>query len=209
MPLSVPPFSFFRTPAPDEMANRLVCAVPEEVREEAYDLLVDNILPVKLAAIDRHPRPQRLTAVVYKDLARRLSSKPPNMRVHMLRLYAFEVFILYMAREALNLAVVRFVLGQSDLEVESLGHWRTAQVTELAMLQSEDIADIASRALESLIDWRDRVVESYPVEWHRHKAQYRIVRSTLEAAVAGSFQRAGGALYDFLCERGKTPEKLD
>lgn len=205
MTLTVPPFSFYQVPEPHEMADKLVLGIVEEEREEAHELLVENILPVKLAAIEHHPRPQRLTAVVYRELARLLSGKPPNMRLHALRLRAFEVFILYMVREGLNLAIARFVLDNSDLDASSLGHWRSQQVAELQALSTADIADIAERALDSVEQWKTSITDSYPAEWSKHKDTYRQVRCALQSAATGDFERASGPLLEFLQQCGRAP----
>lgn len=208
MPLTVPPFSFYKVPKPREMADKLVLGMLEEERDEARELLVENILPVKLAAIDRHPRPQRLTAVVYREIARLLSGKPPNMRLHALRLCAFDVFIHYMTREALSLAVARFLLDHPDVADRDLGHWRSVQVGELLSLTSVDVCDIAERAIESVDQWKQGIIDSYPAEWSKHKDVYVQVHCALGSAATGQFERAGGHLYDFLCHCEQTPEHL-
>lgn len=208
MPLMVPPFSFYKVPEPHEMAAKLVLGILEEERNDAYELLVENILPVKLATIDRHPRPQRLTAVVYRELARLLSGKPPNMRLHALRLCAFDVFIHYMERETLSLAITRFVLDRPELNPEALGHWRSVQVTELLVLNAEDISDISERALENVAQWKTGIVDSYPAEWQRYKDIHQRVVHGLLSAATGNFERAGGQLHDFLRERGLSPDSL-
>ena len=208
MPLTVPPYSFYKVPKPHEMADKLVLAILEEERDEARGLLIQNILPVKLAAIDHHPRPQRLTAVVYREIAGLLSGKPPNMRLYALRLFAFDVFIQYMTREALNLAVTRFILDRPELADRDLGHWRSTQVKELLRLTAADITDIAERALDSVDQWKRGMVDGYPAEWGRHKDVHEQVHDTLHSAATGQFEGASGPLYDFLCQCEQAPERL-
>ncbi|MEM9489240.1 MAG: hypothetical protein AAGC55_08850 [Myxococcota bacterium] len=90
------------------MANLLVCAVPEAVRKAAYTSLVKTILPLKLAGLEEHPRPQRLCTVVYRDLAKVMMEKPAMLRLHVLKLQALDAEILHLGKESLNLALGRF-----------------------------------------------------------------------------------------------------
>lgn len=202
MSLTVPPFSFHKIPEPREMADKLVCAIPEHERSEAGAILVDNILSLKLAGMAYHPRPERLVAVVYKELARVISAKPPNMRLPTLRLYAFEVYIQYMVREATNLAIARFMLDHPDADDKGIDAWLVPQVQELRSLPVADIADMAARSLEGLQQWRASMVESYPTEWPKVRASHHLVLTALESAMSGRFERSAGQLHQFLCEVG-------
>lgn len=206
--LDVPPYSFYRVPEPHQMAAQLIRAIPENEREDATEILVEHILPIKLAGIEHHPRPQRMSAVVYREIARVLSSRPSNMRLHALRSHAFEVYIQYMVRESSSIAIARFLLSHPDIDQSSLGPWRTAQVEELCGLDVDDVVDIAQRSLEGVQQWREAVVDGYPAEWPKQKSKYKLVHATLTTAVSGDYTRAGGQLCEFLRAAGEQPDEL-
>ena len=209
MKLTVPPFSFHQVPTPRDMATNLVCAIPEPERKDASEVLVVQILPVKLAGIDKHPRPERLSAVVYKELARILSAKPPNMRLHTLKLYAVGTEIQRLAKDALNLAIARFLDGNTGaLDAEKLERWLTDPVQDLRMLSGQELAERAREMHAELGAWKERVTSEYPTEWDKHRVKHQQVRATLQAADTGSFDAATGSFLDFLRDAGRDPQEL-
>lgn len=209
MKLMVPPFSFDQVPQPREMAESLVCALPEAERSAATNLLLVRILPIKLAGLGSHPRPQRLTAVVYKDLARVLSAQPPNMRLHALKLYAIGTEIVRLGRDALHVAIARFLLGNTGtLDAEKLERWLSDAVQDLRMLSADELAERAREIRAEAEAWRQQVTSEYPAEWEKQKSKYMQVCATLDAAEAASFDRAAGQFYEFLRDADREPEEL-
>lgn len=209
MKLSVPPFSFHQVPTPRDMAAHLVCAIPESERDDASEVLVVQILPVKLAGIDKHPRPERLSAVVYKELARVLSAKPPNMRLHTLKLYALGTEISRLGKDALNLAIARFLDGNTgELDAEKLERWLTDPVQDLRMFSGQELAERAREMHAELAAWKERVTAEYPAEWDKYRARYRQVRVTLESAEKASFDAVAGSFFEFLRDAGREPQEL-
>lgn len=210
MKLTVPPFpNTYDTPMPRDMAKLLVCALPEADRTEASDLLVFHILPVKLSGIDHHPRPQRLTAVVYKELARILGARPANMRLHALKLVAVETEMVRLGRDALNVSIVRFLQEHSgNLDAERLERWITPSIQELRMLSVNEIITQTKNLREELESWKHRVTAEHPAEWDRHRIKYLQVRATLEATEIGSYTSAAGSFYEFLRDADMKAEEL-
>lgn len=209
MKLTVPPFSFHEVPTPQQMAEHLVCALPEPERKAAVALLVQKILPAKLAGLDVHPRPQRLSAVVYKELARVLSAQPPNMRLHTLKRYAIGTEITRLSRSALNLAIARFLLDNTgSLDAERLERWLTDAVQDLRMLSAEELAERAEEVRGELEAWKQQLTSEYPAEWDKHRVKYAQTRATLDAAATAGFDIAAGSFYEFLRDADREPEEL-
>lgn len=209
MKLTVPPFSFHEVPTPKDMADSLVCAIPEPERDDAGELLTRTILPIKLAGMEHHSRPQRLSAVVYKELARIISAQPPNMRLHTLKLYALGTDLLRMSRDAVNLAIVRFLHDNTgDLDAEKLERWLTNSVQDLRMLSVDELCERATEVKSELTAWQSRVFSEYPTEWDKHQAKYHQALVTLDAALNASFSAATGNFLDFLRDAGRDPEEL-
>ncbi|WP_428269846.1 hypothetical protein [Haliangium sp.] len=205
----MPPFSFHEVPLPRDMAKKLVSAVPESERDEASDLLVLRILPVKLAGIEQHSKPRRLSAVVYKELAKLLSSCPPNMRLHALRLHAVATEILRIGRESLSVAINRFLLHNTgNLDAEKLERWLNDSVQNLRMLSDEELVERARRLRFSLRAWKDQITADYPSEWQKHRLKYKQIESTLHAAETASFEAAAGSFLEFLRDADRDPDEL-
>ena len=210
MSLSVPPFpANDDTPSPQKMSNLLICALPEPDRKTANDLLVLQILPVKLAGIEYHPRPQRLSVVVYKELARILSGRPANMRLHALKLLAVETELHRLARDSLHLAIARFLLGNTgNLDAVRLERWLTPPVQDLRALSALEIANQAGALAQALDAWKHGVASEYPTEWPKHRVAFLQAQATMEAARDQSFDRACSSLLEFLRDAGRDPGEI-
>ncbi|ACY19254.1 hypothetical protein [Haliangium ochraceum] len=200
MKLTVLPFRPGDTPATlDHVAELLVAALPERDRKTALNLLVNRILPVKLAGIEVHPKPDRLASIVHRDLARTLSGKPPNMRLHALQVAALEADILAIGRDALHIAIARYLVDtNADPGNELLMPWIKPEVEELRTCSVDVLARRAEARIRSLRAWQDRVRGEYPAEWARARERYIQVRGWLVAAETGEFEGVTGNLDDFL-----------
>ncbi|MCG8417931.1 MAG: hypothetical protein MJE77_08320 [Proteobacteria bacterium] len=210
MSLTVPPFPpYDEIPSPQELANHLVCAVPEPDRKAASDLLVSRILPVKLAGIDHHPRPERLSVVVYKELARTLTARPANMRLHALKLVALGAELQRVFREALNLAIARFLIDHTgNLDAERLERWLNPAVQDLRMLSAEELTEQAVDLEKALKSWKYWVTGDYPTEWPKHRTVCLQTQAMIQSAKTASFDSATGSLLEFLRDADRKPEEL-
>ena len=210
MSLSVPPFpGNDEVPSTQKMSNLLVCALPEPDRKAANNLLVQQILPVKLAGIEYHPRPQRLSVVVYKELARTLSARPANMRLHALKLLAIETELQRLGRDALNLAIARFLLSNAGgLDAERLERWLTPPVQDLRELSEAEITGQADALAQSLESWKQSITSEYPPEWAKHRTTWQQTGAIIEAAKNAAFDKACGGLLEFLRDAGREPEEI-
>ena len=200
MNLSVRPYRPGETsPTLPAVAELLVAAVPQRDRKAARNLLVQRILPVKMAGLIHHPRPDRLAAVVHKELARVLSAKPPNMRLLVLKRAALDADMLAFSREAVHLAIARFLLQRPDVaDDENMAAWIKPEVESMRVLTSDDLTEIAQERLRDLRTWQEQLKSEVPAEWEKQRARYMQVRSALMAADTGDFDNATGMLQDFV-----------
>ena len=210
MTLSVPPFPVHKElPSVQEMADFLISALPEPDRKAASQLLVQQILPVKLAGIDDHPRPQRLTVVVYKELARILAGRPANMRLHALKVVAVDAELQRLSRDALNLSIARFLSSHAGtLDAEKLERWLTQPVQELRALSGQELTLQADALARALASWKQSVTRDFPTEWAKHRESYGQTQSAIDAAKSGSFDTASGGLLEFLRDAGQEPDSM-
>ena len=201
MTLTVPPFRPGDTlPSVDEVANLLASAIPEADRKTARKLLIERILPIKLAGLRSHQRPQRLMSVVYKDLARTLSGRPPNMRLHVLQAAALEAEIIGIGREAQNLAIARYLTVHPEtVDSDRIDPWLKLEVDKLRTGPPEILATRVQAALTQLDGWQQRAKAEYPVECERHRDKFVHIHQTLTAARSGRFDGVtGGTFQEFL-----------
>lgn len=201
MSLAVPPFRPGDTlPSSEEVAELLASAVPEVDRKIARRLLVDRILPAKLAGLAHHPRPQRLTSVVYKELARALAAKPGNMRLHALQVAALDADLLSLGRDVLHLAIARYLTEHPEAaEAERVGPWLKPDVDELRACSADGLAERIQTTQEQLDAWNQRARAEYPAEWEKLREKYVQVSQALLAARSGRFEDVtGGSLQEFL-----------
>lgn len=200
MKLTVLPFRPSETPPTlEQVAELLVAAIPPGDRKTATSLLVNRILPVKLAGLSSHPKPDRLASIVHKELARTLSAKPPNMRLHALQVAAIQADIQAISRDALNIAIARYLLEHPEAAgTEQVMPWLKPEVEELRGCSSEVLGRRAEARLRSLRVWHERVRTEFPAEWEKARERYVQVREWLLAAEEGAFERASGNLRDFL-----------
>lgn len=210
MSLTVPPFPHTdHILSPREMGALLVCGLPDEDRTAGMTLLVDKILPVKLSGIEQHPRPQRLSAVVYKELVRIISSQPPKLRLLALKLFSISVHLSRISRDATSLAIARFILmNAGNLDAEKLERWITPQVLDWRDLSVDEFRARADALRAELEEWRQRLVTDYPAEWDKYSVKHAHVQTTLDSAAAAAFDQAGGSLYEFLTEAGHTVDEI-
>ena len=209
MTLSVPPFpTNDELPSPQKMSNLLVCALPEPDRSAANKLLMQHILPVKLAGIDYHPRPQRLSVRVYIEISRELSARPANMRLHALKLVATGTELQRLSRDSLNLAITRFLLDNTgELDAEKLERWLTPAVQDLRELSESEITEQASALGKALESWKQSVASDYPAEWPKYRVTYRHTKATLDNITENNFDAACGSLLEFLRDAGRSPKE--
>lgn len=200
MKLTVLPFRPSETPPTlEQVAALLVAAIPPGDRKSANNLLVNRILPVKLAGLSSHPKPDRLAAHVHKELARVLSAKPPNMRLHALQVAAIQADIQAISRDALNIAIARYLLDHPEAAgTEQVVPWLKPEVEELRGCSGEVLGRRAEARLRSLRVWQERVRTEFPAEWEKARERYVQVREWLLAAEGGAFEHASGNLRDFL-----------
>lgn len=210
MTLSVPPFpTDDEIPSPQKMSNLLVCALPEPDRSAANKLLMQHILPVKLAGIDYHPRPQRLSVRVYIEISRELSARPANMRLHALKLVATGTELQRLSRDALNLAITRFLLHNTgELDAEKLERWLTPAVQDLRELSEPEIVGQASALGRALESWKRSVASEYPAEWSKYRLTFLQTEATLGNVARNTFDAACGSLLEFLRDAGRSPETI-
>lgn len=201
MSLTVPPFRPGDSlPSAEEVAELLASAVPESDRKTARGLLVDRILPAKLAGLATHPRPQRLTSVVYKELARALAARPANMRLHALQVAALEADLLSLGRDALHLAITRYLAVHPEAaDAERVGPWVKPEVDEMRECAADTLSARIQAVQEQLDAWSQQAKTEYPVEWEKHREKYVQVVQALIAARSGRFDDVtGGSLQEFL-----------
>ncbi|WP_428268682.1 hypothetical protein [Haliangium sp.] len=200
MSLTVLPFRPGDTPPTvEQLAELILAAIPDSDRKAATALLVNRILPVKLAGLDGHPKPERLAAIVHKDLARILSGKPPNMRLHALQVAAVQADIQAIGRDGLNLAITRYLADNPDAEhSEQVKPWLKPELDELRALPVDSVIRRSEARIRSLRGWQERVRGDYPAEWEKQRERYLQVRGWLVAAETGQFDDVSGALDDFL-----------
>jgi hypothetical protein len=200
MKLTVQPFRPGDTPATlEQLAELLVVALPERDRKVGITLLVNRILPVKLAGLTSHPKPERRAAIVHKELSRTLSGQSPNMRLHALQVAALQADIQAIARDALNIAISRYLLAHPDAVTnEQVIPWLKPELDEFRGLSADVLARRAEAGLRSLRVWQERVRQEYQAEWERSRERYVQVHAWLTAAETGRFESISGNLQDFL-----------
>jgi hypothetical protein len=186
-------------PTLEEVAALLVAELPERDRKLAITLLVNRILPVKLAGLASHPNPERRTSSVHRELLRTLSTQSPNMRLHALQVAALQADILAIARDSINVAVARYLLAHPEVVGDAeVIPWLKPEVEELRGFSADVLARRAEADLRSLRAWQERVRTEYPAEWERERERYVQVRAWLVAAETGRFDGISGKLNEFL-----------
>lgn len=193
------PFRPDDPPTLEQVAALLVAELPARDHKTAINLLVNRILPVKLAGLASHPHPERRTSSVHRELLRTLSAQSPNMRLHALQVAALQADILAIARDALNIAIARYLLAAPEIAPDPLVvPWLKPEVEELRGFSADVLARRAEADLRSLRAWQERVRTEYPAEWERERERYVQVRAWLVAAETGRFDAITGKLHEFL-----------
>jgi hypothetical protein len=195
-------------PSKEELADRLASALPEGEREEARALLKERILPSALGGLADHPRPRRLTEVFYEDLAERLGAAAPEDRLDALSEAADVAEIRGLSSRALMLAVARY-LSDDPNAVPRAGQWLDGEADRWRQRPAREIAAEASKVLDMLEAWQERVSEGRPNFYETRRMDYMNARLALQSARSGSFRTTSGALHDFLRDVGTPGERLD
>ncbi len=195
-------------PSFQELAERLASAVPDGDRETARSLLAERILPSALGGLAEHPRPRRLTEVVYEDLGERLAAAAPDERLDILHEAAEVSEIRALAASALGLAVARY-LNEDPNAVPRAGVWLDAEADRWRQRPRDDIAAEAERRLVELEAWKERVQEQRPALYETRRMDAVNATLALQSARSGSFGTASGPLLDFLSEVGTPGQRLD
>jgi hypothetical protein len=121
---------------------------------------------------------------------------------------SFEAEIDSVKSAALSLAVARY-LAEDPNAASRAGIWRDETVERWSGRPVEDIAAEASRRLDELEAWAERVQEERPELWATRRTDYAHAKLTLQSARSGSFQTAAGPLADFLSDMGTPSDELD
>ncbi|MGH2367278.1 MAG: hypothetical protein ACRDI2_03685 [Chloroflexota bacterium] len=197
-----------QSPAVDDLADRLVEALPEGDRAAARTLLIEQILPAELSGLADHPNPQRLAEVVYERLSEALQEADAPQRLAVLRAAAGRAALREQATGALALAIARYLLEHPEAAAAAqdwldpmVEKWRSRSVGELAVE--------ASQRLKRLDHWKERTQAEQPEVWNIGRTDYAYAKLTLQSARSGSFQTATGSLYDFLTSVGAPVDELD
>jgi hypothetical protein len=178
------------SPTLEQVAELLVAELPERDRKTAINLLINRILPVKLAGLAGHPHPERRTASVQRELLRTLSTQSPNMRLHALQVAALQADILAISRDGLNVAIARYLLAHPEVAGDpQVIPWLKPEVEELRRVSADVLARRAEADLRSLRAWQERVRTEYPAEWERERERYVQVHAWLAAAETGRHHR--------------------
>jgi hypothetical protein len=187
------------SPTLEQVAELLVAELPERDRKTAINLLVNRILPVKLAGLASHPHPERRAASVQRELLRTLSTQSPNMRLHALQVAALQADILAISRDGLSIAIARYLLAHPEVAGDpQVIPWLKPEVEELRRVSADVLARRAEADLRSLRAWQERVRTEYPAEWERERERYVQVHAWLAAAETGRFEGITGKLHEFL-----------
>jgi hypothetical protein len=206
----VPPFprSLLGTPGPDKLAARLAESVPEGDRGAARTMLADRVLPKLLAGASDHPKPKKLAEVVYGDLAEKLAAAPPEGRLGVIERAGLEAELKELRDRALSLAVARYLHDDPNAERRA-GVWLDATAREWRSRSEDEIGAEATRLLERLDGWQERVKAEAPDVWETRRVDANHARLNLQSARSGSFRTAAGPLADFLRGVGAAVDTLD
>jgi hypothetical protein len=195
-------------PSEEELAERLASAFPDGDREEARALLAERILPAGLGGLADHPKPRRLAEVVYEDLAERLAAAAPEERLDALHEAADVAEIREFSSRALSLAVARY-LSDDPNAVPRAGMWLDSNADLWRRRPADEIAAEATRLLDLLESWQERISEERPELFETRRIDYLNAKLTLQSARSGSFATGAGSLNDFLAAVGTPGERLD
>lgn len=195
-------------PSVEELADHLSSAVPDGDREEARALLAERILPPALEGLAEHPKPRRLAEVVYEDVAERLAAAPPEERLVALHEAADVAEIRELSSRALSLAVARY-LSDDPNAVPRAGTWLDGEADRWRQRDTDEIAAEATRLLDRLESWQERIAEERPELSETRRIDYLNAKLALQSARSGSFVTAAGPLNDFLKSVGTPAERLD
>jgi hypothetical protein len=121
---------------------------------------------------------------------------------------SFEAEIDALRSAALSLAVARY-LAEDPNAAPRAGIWLDEQAAEWSRRPAADIAAEATRQLDALESWAERVQEERPELWTTRRTEYAHAKLTLQSARSGSFQTAAGPLADFLADMGTSGSELD
>ena len=183
----------------DELADRLASLLPEDERAEARAVLAERVLPVALAGIGDHPRPERLAEVVYEELSERLTG---GVDVEQL---GDEAEIRGLAAHAQSLAVARY-LSEDPNAVGRAGPFLDADAQTWRTREPEEIAAEAERTRDALEAWAEN---ADPELRETRRPDYLHAKLALGSAASGTFGTAAGPLYDFLKRMGTARDRLD
>ena len=195
-------------PSFEELADRLASALPDGDRDEGRALLAESILPAALSGLADHPKPRRLAEVVYEDLAERLAAAAPEERLDALGEAADVAEIRLLSSRAQSLAVARY-LSDDPNAVPRAGIWLDGDADHWRQRPVEEIAAEATRLLDQLESWRERIGEERPQLAETRHMEYMNAKLALQSARSGSFGTAAGPLHDFLSDVGTPGERLD
>jgi hypothetical protein len=109
---------------------------------------------------------------------------------------------------ALSLAVARY-LAEDPNAAPRAGIWLDEPAEAWRRRPVEEIAAEASRRLDELEAWAERVQDEQPELWTTRRTEYAQAKLTLQSARSGSFQTAAGPLADFLADMGTAGSELD
>jgi hypothetical protein len=121
---------------------------------------------------------------------------------------SFEAEIDALRSAALSLAVARY-LAEDPNAASRAGIWLDEAAAQWSRRSVEDIAAEASRQLDALESWAERVQAERPELWTTRRTEYAHAKLTLQSARSGSFQTAAGPLADFLADMGTAGSELD
>ncbi|MEA2758069.1 MAG: hypothetical protein QOH65_682 [Methylobacteriaceae bacterium] len=209
MSLQIPPLPpGERPPALEKMAGLLSRSLPESQRAEGHALLLEQILPSRLNGLAEHPKPRRLTEVVYEDLANELRVAEQEARLAVLRAAALRAEADALAADALSLAIARYLADHPEA-ADAAADWKTAAVERWREKPLKELQDAATKRLALLDELEARIESEHPGLWEPLRLAFLHSKMNLQSARSGSFGTASGSLYSFLSALGVAVDNFD
>lgn len=190
-----------------QLARLLAAGFPDEAQAVAEATLAAEILPYDLRSVATHPRPRRLTEVVYEQLVADLGAVPRADRPARLDDVRCDRAAGHLAERAGSLAIARYVADRGmPRGFEADGFLEPARA-DIGRPRDELLAEV-ERTEQALATWKGDA-EQRSWCWTRHRITSVHATMWLDAARSGSFDAAAGPLYDFLRAAGESPRRLD
>jgi len=189
-------------------ARLLVKALRSRDREEAYTLLIEQILPKKLAELPTYLDPSDYLETIVESLASDLEQARPNQRLTVLRAVLCDEEISQLDRDSIRMAVARYIKDHPEVTEIALNWLRSRDASKWLAMPRAELEAEAELRLEQLEKWKKFAKANHPSIWDNYRIEWLHIKLSFGAAKTGIFRTAMGSLAYFLHAVGADYDEL-